>query len=74
MEELIQKINTMFRRGENKETEASKKFWGNVGRSSDIARSIRETGKFQARANPWRNAFSLLIVAALILFALSYVY
>lgn len=74
MKELVQKINAMFRRGENKEAEASKKFLGNVGGVSDIARSIRETGKFQARAKPWRNVFFFLIAAALILFALSYVY
>lgn len=74
MKELVQKMNAMFGQGENKEMEASKKFWGNVGVASDIARSIRETGKFQVRAKPWRNVFFFLIVATLILFALSYVY
>lgn len=71
MKELAQKLSNIFKRTE---TEASKKFWGNVGGASDIVRSVRESEKLQVRSKFWRQAFFFLIAAALIIFVLSYVY
>lgn len=65
----------MFKRREHKETETSQKFWAaNVNGVSDIARSLRETAKFQVRGKPWRNMHFFLIAAAVILFTLLYAY
>lgn len=61
MKELVQKISDMFKRTE---TEASKKFWGNVGSASDIVRAVRESEKLQIRGKFWRNLFFFLVAVA----------
>ena len=74
MDTLLTKIKNTFKRRENKEMEESQKFWGGLDGASDIARSVRETAKFQARSKFRRNMIFFLITVAFILFTLVLLY
>ena len=69
MKKFAQKLKVMFERRENREMEASKKFWGRV-----IVSSTRETEKFQEQSKFLRNTIFFLIAITLIVFAFYYVY
>jgi hypothetical protein len=69
MKKFAQKLKVMFERRENREMEASKKFWGRV-----IVSSTRETEKFQKQSKFLRNTIFFLIAITLIVFAFYYVY
>ena len=60
MNKLTEKIKNIFRNRKSSETADPKKdksFNGAMQGASDIARSIRESGKFQTQKKLWRNIF-----------------
>jgi hypothetical protein len=60
MSKLTEKIKNIFRNRKSSETidpKKDKSFNGAMQGASDIARSIRESGKFQTQKKLWRNIF-----------------